>query len=72
MNDLHDIVKNGLCAGCGTCAALCPGEAISLAIDEKQGLYVPVLSKASCVECGICIKICPGHVIDYHLLNQQG
>jgi len=34
-NTITGIVNNELCTGCGTCIAICPHEAIKLAINEK-------------------------------------
>lgn len=41
------------CVLCGTCAANCPAEAISMA-DTKY-----VIDAGSCVECGTCAANCP-------------
>ncbi|MHB1127127.1 MAG: 4Fe-4S dicluster domain-containing protein [Bacillota bacterium] len=42
-----------LCAGCGLCAEICPGRAISMVND------LPVLDAQKCLYEGNCIKICP-------------
>ena len=70
-NTIAQVVKDGLCTGCGTCIALCPEEAIKLTIDEKKGIYVPVLDEKKCNNCGICYKICPGHEVDFKQLNLE-
>lgn len=69
--DIEEIVKNGLCTGCGTCIALCPKNAIELTIDHKKGIYVPKLNRDKCDACGICYKVCPGHEVDFRQLNSE-
>ena len=64
------VAKDGLCTGCGTCTALCPRGAIRMVIDEKQGIYLPVIDAALCNDCGICLKVCPGHEVDFVKLNE--
>ena len=68
---IAQVVKDGLCTGCGTCIALCPEEAIKLTIDEKKGIYVPELNEEKCNNCGICYKVCPGHEVDFKQLNLE-
>jgi len=38
-----DIVKKGLCQGCGICAGVCPQNAISIGI--KDGIHCPSIKK---------------------------
>jgi coenzyme F420 hydrogenase subunit beta len=66
---IAQVVKAGLCTGCGTCIALCPEEAIKLTINEKKGIYVPELNEEKCNNCGICYEVCPGHEVDFKRLN---
>lgn len=70
-NTIAQVVKDGLCTGCGTCIALCPEEAIKLTIDEKKGIYVPVLDEEKCNNCEICYKVCPGNSVDFKALNLE-
>ncbi len=65
------VVKDNLCTGCGTCAALCPTEAIKLRIDAKKGIYLPELDDGKCNNCGMCFKVCPGHEVDFKRLNLE-
>ena len=65
------VVKDGLCTGCGTCIALCPEEAIKLTINEKKGIYVPKLNEEKCNNCGFCYEVCPGHEVDFKQLNLE-
>ena len=72
QNDtISQVVKDGLCTGCGTCIALCPNESIKLTINEKKGIYVPEVNEEKCNNCGICYKVCPGHEVDFKTLNLE-
>lgn len=68
---ISDIVKRGLCTGCGTCEALCPNAAIKLLEDEDKGIYVPYLNKRQCTNCGVCTKVCPGHSVNFRFINRR-
>ena len=70
-NTIAQVVKDGLCTGCGTCIALCPEEAIKLTINEKKGIYVPELNEGKCNNCGICYEVCSGHSVDFKALNLE-
>ena len=70
-NTISQVVKDNLCTGCGTCVALCPSNAITLTINEKKGVYIPVLDEDKCNNCGICYKVCPGHEVDFKELNLE-
>lgn len=41
------------CTKCGTCAPVCPSEAIS----EGDEQYV--IDAEKCVDCGLCVDECP-------------
>ena len=47
------------CVGCGTCAAQCPIQAITLQVGR------PVWSKESCLLCLGCVHKCPKNAIAY-------
>jgi coenzyme F420 hydrogenase subunit beta len=68
---IAQVVKDGLCTGCGTCVALCPNEAIKLTINEKKGIYVPELDEEKCNNCGMCYNVCPGHSVDFKQFNLE-
>jgi len=50
------------CIGCGTCARICRGRAISQKNGEKN--EVPVIDDNKCIICGWCIKNCPADAIE--------
>ncbi|MBV1766997.1 MAG: Coenzyme F420 hydrogenase/dehydrogenase, beta subunit C-terminal domain, partial [Methanobacterium sp.] len=70
MNNIIDVVKEGLCTGCGTCAGLCPQDIIKMEINHEKGLYFPKLGEG-CNECGICLEVCPGYEVDFIRLNKE-
>ncbi len=46
------------CLGLGTCAAVCPFDAIVMG---PKGL--PVVDEVKCTGCGTCERVCPKHII---------
>ncbi|PIE67940.1 MAG: electron transporter RnfB [Deltaproteobacteria bacterium] len=46
------------CLGLGTCASVCPFDAITMG---PQGL--PVVDEVKCTGCGTCERVCPKHII---------
>jgi ferredoxin len=44
------------CTGCGTCAPLCPVDAISATADNKYQI-----DPNECVDCQRCEAVCPQH-----------
>jgi coenzyme F420 hydrogenase subunit beta len=68
---ISKIVENGLCTGCGTCAGICPVDAIEMVIEHKKGIYIPQLDEEKCNQCGLCFDVCPGHSVDFRKLNQE-
>ena len=63
------VVASSLCTGCGTCAGVCPGNAIRMDINSNLGIYLPRVSERECTHCGVCVKCCPGHAVDMQKLN---
>jgi ferredoxin len=45
------------CIGCGSCADICPVDAVSM-VDER-----PVVDNQWCIGCGVCAVSCPAEVI---------
>ena len=46
------LVDAAKCTACGTCAELCPADAIT--VDE-----IAVIDKKKCIGCGECLAVCP-------------
>ena len=46
------------CLGLGTCARVCPFNAISMGADG-----LPVVDEVLCTGCGTCERVCPKHII---------
>lgn len=65
------VVKSGLCTGCGTCAGVCPQNAVEMIIDSREGSYLPVINEDKCNACGLCFEICPGHSVDFNHYNRE-
>jgi len=47
------VVNADLCIGCGECAAICPGKALTM----QDGL--PRVDRAKCIRCYCCQELCP-------------
>lgn len=65
------IVDEGLCLNCGTCAAICPKEAIVLELKWDSGMYHPNVDTSLCNECGFCLDMCPGKSVDLVQLTRD-
>ncbi len=58
-NVVSEIVKKNLCCGCGSCAGICPANALTMKLN-KLGEYQPIESDIhKCTNCGLCLSICP-------------
>ena len=71
IKNIEELKENGLCVGCGTCASVCPNQAIAIIKSESKGIYTPILDKKTCAGCGICYETCPGHSFDFAKFNSQ-
>lgn len=67
----YEIVKNGLCMGCGTCLGVCPNDAVKMVKNDSKGVYMPKLNTEKCKECYTCFKVCPGYHINFEELNLE-
>ena len=45
------------CSGCGSCAAVCPKNCITMTSD-REGFRYPVIDGAQCIHCGACERVC--------------
>jgi Na+-translocating ferredoxin:NAD+ oxidoreductase subunit B len=54
------------CIGLGTCAGVCPSNAIVIG---KDGL--PKIDRDLCVGCGVCVRACPRKVIDLVPIDKE-
>lgn len=59
------VVRDGLCTGCGICAAICPQQVIDVV--ERDGRLIPLVDASGCTAdqgCSQCVKVCGGHEIN--------
>jgi coenzyme F420 hydrogenase subunit beta len=61
------VVEAGLCIGCGTCAGVCPHQAIKIMLNNEGALEASI--GKSCVNCGVCLKVCSGSNVNFVQLN---
>ena len=46
------------CVGCGTCAQVCPPQAITMVDDNETGKRILTVNYGSCIHCGQCEEKC--------------
>ncbi|PKP58678.1 FeS-binding protein [Candidatus Atribacteria bacterium HGW-Atribacteria-1] len=68
---IENIIKYHTCCGCGTCAGICPNNAIEMKINER-GFYEPCIDEEKCIHCNNCDKVCPqiNKISDFSKLNE--
>lgn len=69
VKSIKKIIKQDLCAGCGTCVGICPTYAIKMNLNELKGVYIPEIDENLCRDCGNCYRVCPGDDVDFEELN---
>ena len=69
LNNIVEVVSDGLCTGCGTCAGVCPTDAIAMRV--SNGLFLPEVNVEKCTRCGLCLEYCSGHSVDFEELNSE-
>ena len=60
MENVEQVVRMGLCNGCGVCALMCPSKAIKIVKDNVKGVYLPIIAEERCENCGLCLEACFG------------
>ncbi len=50
-------IAKDLCAGCRSCAQVCPKNSIKM-VEDEEGFFYPEVD-SNCVDCGLCVKHCP-------------
>ncbi len=66
---IYNVVKSGLCLGCGVCVDTCPKNAIQIHV--KNGLNIPFVDHNNCINCGICNLSCPGRGVEINRLSKD-
>ena len=60
--NVSQVVREGLCLGCGICYDACPKNCIK--IIHGNELNYPSVNETLCIECSRCLNVCSGKGID--------
>jgi len=60
---MYEVINQGLCMGCGTCAGTCPVRAITMEYGK------PNVNRDQCIKCGACYAQCPRSWLNFDVIN---
>jgi coenzyme F420 hydrogenase subunit beta len=69
-NNIHIVVENNLCTGCGACKVACAHKIISINKTNIGRLFADI-DTDKCTNCGICLDICPGYDLKNNVLLEN-
>jgi coenzyme F420 hydrogenase subunit gamma len=61
---MYDVINQGLCMGCGSCAAACPVRAVTMQYGKPQ------VDRDLCIKCGACYAQCPRSFFNFDVMNE--
>ena len=64
INNLNDIVKNGLCIGCGLCQGITGKDSIEISMSSKGRLEPREVKKISSEAFNKILNVCPGVIVE--------
>ena len=64
INNLENIVKNGLCIGCGLCQSITGKDYIKISMSSKGRLEPKEIKKISSKTFNKILNVCPGVIVE--------
>ena len=64
INNLDDIVKNGLCIGCGICQSITGKDTIEISMTPKGRLEPKEVKKIPSDKFNKILNVCPGVIVE--------